>query len=214
MRVLRTAVIGGLVAWVKMAYLGRTWGSTRGERRAPLPGDEIVPAPHLGGDHAITVARPPREVWPWLQQVGWHRGGWYTYRWVDALLFPANRPSADVLLPGYPELKVGDVVPDGPPQSGCFFRVVHVESERCLVLHSTTHLPASLLKRESVHLSWTWTFVLTPLSEHGTRFHFRWRAEVRPLWLRLLAVAFVMPADALMGRSMCRGLRRRVERAT
>jgi hypothetical protein len=46
-----------------------------------------------------------------------------------------------------------------------------------------------------------------------TRFHFRWRGEARPLWLRLVYQALVMPADLVMSRSMCLGLKRRVESA-
>jgi hypothetical protein len=48
--------------------------------------------------HAITIAASADAVWPWLVQMGWGRAGWYTYRWVDRLLFPANGPSADQLL--------------------------------------------------------------------------------------------------------------------
>jgi hypothetical protein len=79
-------------------WLGRTSGSTRAERRRPLPGDELVDHPVLVTNHAVTIPAPPERVWPWLVQMGWHRGGWYTARWVDRLLFPANRPSATELV--------------------------------------------------------------------------------------------------------------------
>src|SRR5690554_2929587 len=108
-------------AWGTVYWLGRTWGSTPEERRLHLPGDEIVDPAKLVTNHAATLRATPEEIWPWLLQVGWHRGGWYTYRWVDQLLFPANRPAADSILPQYQDLKVGDRVPDGPPESGCFF---------------------------------------------------------------------------------------------
>jgi hypothetical protein len=199
-------------AYGAMYYLGRTWGSTKEERSRPLPGDEIVPNPQMGGDHAITIDAPRQDVWPWLVQMGWHQGGWYTYRWVDALLFPANAPSTERILPEFQDLKVGDTILDGPPELGCFFRVERLEPHRHLVLHSTTHLPPQLLHKEGVSLSWTWTFTLEPVGTNSTRFQFRWRAVVRPVWLRVLSDALVTPADFIMGRSMCQGLKRRAER--
>jgi hypothetical protein len=30
--------------------------------------------------------------------MGWGRGGWYTARWVDRVLFPENGPSADRII--------------------------------------------------------------------------------------------------------------------
>jgi hypothetical protein len=91
--------------------------------------------------------------------------------------------------------------------------VLDIEAERFLVLYSTTHLPPNLLGRPGVGMSWNWTFVLEPVNGSRTRFHFRWRGEARPLWLRLIYQALVMPADLVMSRSMCLGLKRRVESA-
>jgi hypothetical protein len=64
-----------------------------------LAGDEPLPEATALTTHAITIAAPPAAVWPWLAQMGWGRAGWYTYRWVDRLLFPANGPSANYLFP-------------------------------------------------------------------------------------------------------------------
>ena len=85
-----------------MHHLGRTYGSTRHERVHPLPGDGLVEDAQIVATHAVTLAAPPEEVWPWLLQVGWHRAGWYTARWVDQLLFPDNSPSAERIVPGAP----------------------------------------------------------------------------------------------------------------
>jgi hypothetical protein len=199
-----------VASWAYLRHQGQVWGSTPLERAKKLPGDEIVPAPDMGGDHAISIEAPPAKVWPWLLQMGWRRGGWYTYRWVDTLMFPNNRPSAETILPEFQHLQVGDVIPDGTPESGCFFLVEQLQPAHHLVLHSTTHLPPLLLKNPHVSLSWTWVFVVEP-QDGGTRFHFRWRAAVSPLWLRVMADLLVLPADFLMGRSMCKGLKRRAE---
>ncbi|HZQ74729.1 MAG TPA: hypothetical protein VFB08_17585 [Burkholderiales bacterium] len=199
------------VVWAIAYYLGRTWGSTRQERTRRLPGDGLVPNPAMVGDHAITINATPDDVWPWLAQMGWHRGGWYTYRWVDRLLFPQNPASAERILPEFQELHVGDRIPDGPPERGCFFVVEELRAGHHLVLRSTTHLPPQLVNKKGVSMNWTWAFVIEPEGEARTRFHFRWRGEARPLWLRLIYQALVMPADFVMGRSMCLGLKKRVE---
>ncbi len=68
------------VAEAVMIHLGRTYGSTAAERAATLPGDGIVGDPSVVTDHAITIDAPPAAVWPWLVQMGWGRGGWYTRR--------------------------------------------------------------------------------------------------------------------------------------
>lgn len=202
-----------LVAGYSAAHhLGRTYGSTSEERAAWLPGDELVPAPQLVADHAITIDVPPDQLWPWLVQVGWHRGGWYTARWVDALLFPANTASVERVVPELQELAVGDVVPDGPPESGCGFDVVDLEPDHHLVLHSTTHLPVSWRTRYGAAVDWSWAFVLRPLDDgRRTRIQFRWRARTSPSWVQALSWTTLPPADLVMSRDMLRGLKRRAE---
>jgi hypothetical protein len=42
----------------------RRWGATEEERALRLPGDELVPNPDWGYDHAISIAAPPRPFGP------------------------------------------------------------------------------------------------------------------------------------------------------
>jgi hypothetical protein len=39
---------------------------------------------------AVTIDAPPDQVWLWLVQMGWDRGGWYSWDHLDN----AGRPSA------------------------------------------------------------------------------------------------------------------------
>ncbi|MGZ5405636.1 MAG: hypothetical protein ACXWDL_13375, partial [Nocardioides sp.] len=108
-------------AYAVLHRLGRTSGSTRQERRSRLPGDELIVRPTVVTNHAATLPAPPEQVWPWLTQLGWHLGGWYTPRWVDRLLFPDNWPSAKRLDPALlRDLTPGDTIPDGPPGTAEF----------------------------------------------------------------------------------------------
>ena len=54
------------------------------ERVCVLPGDESIPEPIGTLTHAITIRRPPIEVWPWLAEMGaGNRAGWYSYDVID-----------------------------------------------------------------------------------------------------------------------------------
>jgi hypothetical protein len=168
--------------------------------------------PHAVTDHAITIGAPPEAVWPWLTQMGWHLGGYYTPRWVDRLFFPANLPSLDVLDPGLVrDLAVGDTIPDGPPGTA-WYVVEEAGPPGALVLHSTTHVPPSWRRRLGAGVDWTWSFHLTGLTGGRTRLQVRMRGRAAPWWLAAAYVAAIVPADYIMATGMLRGLRRRAER--
>jgi hypothetical protein len=214
-RLLPVAAILGS-AYACLHWLGRTWGATPLERKRALPGDEIVHRPMVRTTHAITVAVPPEEVWPWLVQMGYHRGGWYTYPWVDRVVFSMTNPSADHIVDELQHLAVGDVVPDGPPGTA-WYDVVALEAPHHLVLHSTTHVPAALRSAAERRrwaaepwVDWSWSFVLEPCPT-GTRLLLRMRGRCGPWWLRALFVGAIVPADFVMARSMLRGIRSRAE---
>ena len=205
-------VVGGAAGYGVLQWLGRTYGSTPTERSTTMPGDEIVRRPRPNITHAITIDATPEEIWPWLVQVGWHRGGWYTARWVDQLLFPANQASADHVIAALQHCEVGDFIPDGPPEAECGFHVVQVSPQRHLVLESTTHLPLKWRTDRQARLRWTWAFQLIALEPGpGTRFVFRWRACAAPWWVRAFIVVLIVPADAVMSHDMLHGLKQRAE---
>jgi hypothetical protein len=86
------AVTGGLLAGLVLAVVARRvsvrTGVSDGEAFGSLPGDEVIPHPMVEWTRGVTVRTTPERVWPWLVQMGYGRGGWYTPEWVD--LF-ANR---------------------------------------------------------------------------------------------------------------------------
>jgi hypothetical protein len=190
--------------------LGKTSGSTAAERARRLPGDELIDAPSFVTNHAATLDAPPGQVWPWMTQVGWHRGGWYTPRWVDQLLFPDNWPSAHDLDPHLVrDLAPGDTIPDGPPGTASFV-VERADAPSVLVLHSRTHLPPGWDTSLGARLDWVWTFAFDPVGTNRTRMLIRNRGKVQPRWLDLAYLAGIVPADYIMTRGMFRGLQRRL----
>ena len=195
-----------------LVHLGRTYGSTRQERTMSLPGDDIVADPKVVTNHAITIDAPADCVWPWLVQMGWHRGGWYTARWVDRLLFPANRPSANRIIAELQDIHIGSFIPDGAPETETEMIVERLEPESVLVMHSTSHLPVNWRKRNKAALDWSWAFVLVPLDDgRRTRFHFRSRWTTAPWWLTLGGWLAIVPADFVMSRDMLHGVKARSE---
>jgi len=201
-----------IAGYLALQWLRRNYGATKAERRRSLRGDELIADPMAVTTHAITIDATPERIWPWLVQMGWHRGAWYTAEWVDRLLFPANLPSADQVLPEFQGLAVGDHVPDGPPEAQCDFIVAELEPNRHLVLHSADHLPPGWKERFGAWIDWTWAFILDDLGNGRTRFIFRSRGRAGPAWVAAVYMMAIIPADFVMSRQMLRGVKTRVER--
>jgi hypothetical protein len=205
-----TAAVAAAGGYAVLYRLGQTWGATVQEQRQALAGDELLPEATALTTHAITIAAPAQEVWPWLVQMGWGRAGWYTYRWVDRLLFPANGPSSTRILPEHQRLQVGDRVPDGPPEADCWFTVEQLEPERLLVLRSTRHLPASWRQR-GLAMEWIWSWHLHEPTPGCTRLIQRNRMRLHPRWFERGFLATIVPADFIVARSHLQGLQRRAQ---
>lgn len=195
--------------------------ATLNERLDPLPGDDLVPDAVLCATHAICIEAPPDHVWPWIEQMGAGRGGWYSHDWVDG---GAER-SADRLIPGVKDLSVGDVIP-GTPDGTPGFVVSHVKAPRELVLLWPD--------RDSEAAIATWAFFLrAPPAGDRTRLLVRARlsrAALRParsegaartLAERIYRAVPYLPGPVLramasighdfMERGQLRGIKRRAE---
>jgi hypothetical protein len=222
---MRNKLCVGLLAGTSAAYLlrrlGKRWGATEDEVHRSLLGDDLVPHPMLETTHAITIRAPRAAVWPWLVQMGYDRGWWYTdarwYQWVEKYLWKAKpHESPDRIIPQYQRLAVGDTVPDGPPGTA-FFTVAALEPQRELALYSTTHLlflaPASLRNNPRVGLygEFSWVFLLDEGGAGVTRLIVRTRASYGPRPYRMFTVPLLYPAEFLMSRMMLRAIRQRVE---
>jgi hypothetical protein len=81
----------------------RSWGASRAEVAAPMPGDDLLPRAQYRTTRAITIDATTAEVWPWLVQVGYRRAGWY----AGDLLDNFARPSVRRIVPELQDLHVG-----------------------------------------------------------------------------------------------------------
>jgi hypothetical protein len=180
-------------------------GATTVEAHSALPGDDLVPNPQIQTTRAITIHAPVAAVWPWVAQLGYHRGGWYTNAGLDKLLWRIDNPSADHILQEFQHLEVGDIVPDGP-EGTARFTVAAVTPGYLLALHDPdgTHIP---------HTKFSWTFVLQESDAGSTRLILRTRATYpQRWWTTPLAYLVLGPADYFMAHvQMLRGIKERAE---
>ena len=107
------------------------WGATDAEVERAMPGDDEIKNPTHVTTRAVTIRARPDEIWSWLVQMGYQRGGMYSYDWIDRLLGILDRPSADRILPEFQHLEVGDVIPMG---SGPSWPVAAIEPNQSIVL--------------------------------------------------------------------------------
>jgi hypothetical protein len=125
--ILGAAAAGAIVAYkARIEPWWRSWGVDPDEATRVLPGDEIVGTPDVVDTRAVTIDAPPSAVWPWLVQMGYGRGGWYSYDAVDM-----RGSSATEILPELQQLQVGDLLPTHPDGG---FVVRTVEPEHALVV--------------------------------------------------------------------------------
>ncbi len=214
MRMGGSLLVTGLVVYfaaIRPRLLG--WGATRQELRQSLPGDDLVPA-RWQTTRGITIGAPPDEVWPWLAQMGYGRGGWYSYDWLERLAGAgefAEGGSARRVIPELQPLAVGDTIALSPAGG---LTVAVLEPPRALVLHYRMGLLTAAPAREEDRaiLDWTWAFVLTPVDEGSCRLVARVRADYHPRWLLPLLPFSLEPAHFVMERKMLTTIEQRVER--
>jgi hypothetical protein len=84
---------------------------------------------------ATTISATAEQVWPWVVQMGYGRGGWYTNERFDRIVWRIENKSSDVIPSQRQHLDVGDIVPDGPGFAA-YFRVMEVRTHQAIVYHS------------------------------------------------------------------------------
>ena len=124
----------GAAYLMQLRALYRTWGLVAGGNERGVRGDGLVAEADLIETRAIDIDAAPDQVWPWLAQMGYGRGGWYSFGAFDRAWTPAGGPpsdSADTILDEFQDLAEGDLVPTHP-QGGFVARTV--EPAEALVL--------------------------------------------------------------------------------
>lgn len=160
-----------------------------------MPGDDLVQDAQFVATRAITIHAPPEDVWPWIQQVGFRRSGFYSYDLLDNL----GHPSSHAILPEWQNLHVGEIAAPmaDPPTAATSFTIAEVDAPRHLVW----------AKPDS-----TWAWRLEPVDVNRTRLVTRLKVRYRCRPDALVTVPLIEFGDFAMMRRMLLGLRDRAER--
>ena len=162
-----------------------------------MPGDRFVTLPSYETTLGVTIRAAPADIWPWLVQMGYRRGGLYSYDWLDRLFGYLDAPSAERILPEWQLLAVGDEIPIG---RGGGFPVKAIEPFRTLILGG---------HREDVE--WSWELAIVPAAVGRTRLISRNRVWLPRRFRSWFMMFFIEPAAFLMTRKMLLGIKRRAE---
>lgn len=189
-----TLALGAYAVVVRPRIL--RWGATDEELREEFPGAQLIPGGKRAPTMAITIDAPPSRVWPWLLQMGYDRGGFYSWDLLDNL----GRASADRIHPEWQSLAVGDRVKamgvDG-------WTVAMLEPERFLGLRPVPGYGADAL----------WGFLLKLLPSGQTRLIVSGYWTTQPSWLRpLVSFTFYEWTHWIMQARQLVQLKKRAER--
>ena len=183
--------------WFPVRRWFRRWGTADEDLTRVMAGDPVIANPTYSATHALTVDAPAEDIWPWLVQMGYRRGGLYSYDWLDRLFGYLDRPSANRVLPEFQQLSAGDVIPLGRGQG---FPVTAIEPYRTLVLSATND-----------GFQWVWQFGLYPLDEDRTRLVSRGTQRFANIFSTSLFMRVMEPAAFIMTRRMLLGVKQRAE---
>jgi len=193
-----------------------------------FPGTNLIEDPILDLRYEIEIEAMPKDIWPWIIQMGYHRGGWYIDTWWDKAIqkhfWPRVVPKeargsfkapAFEILPEYQSIGIGDIIPDGPPGSA-YYEVTDLHTEELLLLYSTSHFklaaPQFVYKtRFAPKGGFCWAFILDELLDGRTKLISWWQAEIQPRKFFFIIKPFFKFVDGVHQREILKGIKRRVE---
>jgi len=202
--------------WVRPRLM--RWGATDEELDETFPGAALVPEGERAATMAVTIEASPEQVWPWLVQMGWDRGGWYSWDRLDN----NGCPSASEVHPEWQDLALGDYLQAwSPPSRGPVdaWQVAALEANRFLGLRGLTDLRGRNLDpsrpRPSAYIEGLWGFQLKELPNRRTRLVIGGYQAIRPRWIgRLVFYWFYVPVVWIMQARTLVVLKRNIERET
>jgi hypothetical protein len=224
--------MAALLAYRAIRPWYRRWGVETGDAERLLPGDELIATPSVSDTRGIVIDAPAAAIWPWLVQMGFGRGGWYSYDAMDM-----RGPSATRIVPEWQSIAVGETMPTHP---GGGFEIAQVEPDHALVLYldntivarqqevaqetavgglGADPMPAGLaasaaiMRTQPDRFRATWSFVLDPVDGNRTRLIERVRAEYPELdrFSSLTGSVFGFGVFAMVRRQLL-GIKERAER--
>ena len=170
-----------------------TWGATTEEVNRYMAGDELLMDPALNATRAVEIQAPPEHVWPWLVQMGYNRGGLYSFGKLDN----GGIASAERIIPEYQNLDVGDCILP-------LLKVVEIEPGRSMLW--------VFQRGAGPWQDATWSWGLYKTNDGHTRLVSRLRQQYTYHSLQeIIAWVIIDPMEIFMMRTTLLGIKRRVE---
>ncbi len=187
------------------------WGATQEEMTMPLPGDKLIPGkPMWKMTVATTIDAPPETIFPYFQQVGQDRAGFYSFDWLERF-FGFGIYNTYTIEPKWQNMKAGDFVTFH--KSGMGMRVHSVTPNQNITMITNGLEPWHPLPQgkwemllvplfppeKGDYVAWNWDFNLFPLPDGKTRVVVRCLASAKgsPLSIFFFKHAFALPSDIM-----------------
>jgi hypothetical protein len=190
------------------------WGATQEEVEGPYPGASIIPESARTSTMAITIDAPPARIWPWLRQMGYGRGGWYSFDHLDNW----GHASADSIHPEWQAVAVGTRLPSMPGEK-TWFEIAALEPERFLGLRASINAfvhpfdPSG--ERPRFYSDSLWAFQLKDEPGGRTRLVVSGYWARRPRWFwAIVNAVLIEPSHWVMQTRQFANLKWRAERAS
>ena len=194
------------------------------------PGDNLISNPNVGTIHSILIKASAEDIWSWVVQVGYHRGGWYIDTWWDKFkekyflfsppLVPKDerdryKPAATDIFPKYQTLTVGNTIPDDPPDPA-FYTVKSLEPNQHLTIYTTRHTKyktPGFMKGTKIEVKgeFSWAFILDELENDSTKLTIRMRSNYGPAFFRWISKPGLIAIDYVYIKDMLKGIKWRAE---
>jgi len=179
------------------------WGARVSETKKAYTGDSIVEIPDYANTIAITIKKPPRDIWPWVAQMGVNKAGFYSYTWLENI-FGCNLHNADKIHAEWQNPAVGDYEPV----------CEQAEKNKMPGWRISTIIPnKAFIYRSSVDSSWTMGFYIDSIDEKRSRLITRMRyTSSGKFWDRFIDKIWLEWAHCIMQKGSINGIKKRAEK--
>ena len=194
---------------------------TDAERAYVMKGDDHFPADvkKLRYDAGITVNATPEQIWPYMQQAGQSKAGWYSFERLERFFTFDIRNHYDYTK--YPQwqnlhvgefqwfhqapLSIGEWVTDcSNGEDGHFYWAAHSDTETDPTWKNRGPQQEGALRLWFKRFAWTWNWEVYPINEKQSRFIYRCDCVFSPFLhtpIHKYFVVFILgTASLVMGR--------------
>ena len=154
-------------------WISRWSGVTSADLKRKFPGDDIIKYSNWTIDRAAVLNAPIDEVWPWIEQLGKGRGGWYAPSWIENAF---NSYALDSINLRFQQVKAGDILDDWG--SGVQ-EVVQIQQPNILLVKCLRKTDPRKGETKPVRpMEISILTMLEPIDSTHTRIVFRWRSHI------------------------------------